>query len=111
METNQANSLAIDTIMAKQAEIAELCQQTQVARLELFGSATQSTFDPISSDFDFLVEFAVDTPEGAADRFFGLKQGLSDMLGRTVDLIELKSIKNPYFLEAISSNRLTLYGN
>ena len=41
--------MAIDTIMAKQAEIAELCQQPQVARLDSSGHATQSTLDPITS--------------------------------------------------------------
>lgn len=102
---------AIKTVMEKQPEIAALCRQNQVARLELFGSATQVTFNPATSDFDFLVEFATDIPEGAADRFFGLKQGLSDMLGRTVDLVELAAVKNPYFIEAIGSNRLVIYGN
>lgn len=102
---------ASSTIMAKQAEIAALCRLNQVARLDLFGSATQPTFDPATSDFDFAVEFAVETTEGAADRFFGLKQGLSNMLGRTVDLIDIKAIKNPYFLKAIAPNRLTIYGS
>ena len=102
---------AVKTVMEKQPEIAALCRQNQVARLELFGSAIQATFDPATSDFDFLVEFVTDTPEGAADRFFGLKQGLTDMLGRTVDIVELAAVKNPYFIEAIGSNRLVIYGN
>jgi uncharacterized protein len=93
---------ASSAIMAKQSEIAALCRLNQVARLDLFGSATRPTFDAQTSDFDFLVEFATDTPEGAADRFFGLKHGLSALLGRTVDLVDLAAAKNPYFLQAIA---------
>lgn len=102
---------AIREIMDQSAKITELCQHNQVARLEIFGSATTTTFDPVTSDLDFLVEFSIDMPEGASDRFFGLKQGLGKILGRTIDLIEIKTIKNPYFLQAISTNRLTIYGN
>ncbi|MBD2257819.1 nucleotidyltransferase domain-containing protein [Pseudanabaena sp. FACHB-2040] len=74
----------LSLVLTKKAEIAALCQQNQVARLELFGSATCDRFDPPTSDLDFLVEFAVDTPKGAADRFFGLKQGLATVFGRTI---------------------------
>jgi len=100
-----------ELVKCKQAQIAELCRLNQVARLDLFGSATRPTFDARTSDFDFLVEFATDTPEGAADRFFGLKQGLSVLLGRTVDLVDLAAAKNPYFLQAIAVDRLAIYGH
>lgn len=105
-----ALSPALETIRSRQSEIVELCQINQVAQLDLFGSATQTTFDPATSDFDFVVDFLIDTSEGAADRFFGLKQGLSDTLGRTIDLVDVKAIKNPYFLQAIAPSRLTIYG-
>ncbi|MBE9139768.1 nucleotidyltransferase domain-containing protein [Nodosilinea sp. LEGE 07088] len=103
------NTTAAALVKHKQAQIAELCRLNQVARLDLFGSATRSTFDAQTSDFDFLVEFATNTPEGAADRFFGLKQGLSATLGRPVDLIDLNAAKNPYFLRAIAPDRQTIY--
>lgn len=102
---------AVELVKRKQAKIAELCRINQVARLDLFGSATRPTFDVQTSDFDFLVEFATDLPDGAADRFFGLKQGLSATLGRPVDLVDLKAAKNPYFLQAIARDRLTIYGH
>lgn len=102
---------ALKLVEYKQAQIAELCRLNQVAQLDLFGSATRSTFDAQTSDFDFLVEFATDTLEGAADRFFGLKHGLSTVLGCTVDLVDLAAVKNPYFLQAIARDRLTIYGH
>ncbi|MGB3310079.1 MAG: nucleotidyltransferase domain-containing protein [Nodosilinea sp.] len=102
---------AAELVKRKQAQIAELCRLNQVAQLDLFGSATRPTFNAQTSDFDFLVKFATDTPEGAADRFFGLKHGLSVVLGRTVDLVDLAAARNPYFLHAIARDRLTIYGD
>lgn len=109
--SNLAALLAIREIMGQSAKIAEFCQCNQVARLEIFGSAVNTTFDTVTSDLDFLVKFSIDTPEGAADRFFGLKQGLGEILGRAIDLVEVNTTKNPYFLQAIAPNRLTIYGN
>ncbi|NJL49971.1 MAG: DNA polymerase subunit beta [Leptolyngbyaceae cyanobacterium SM2_5_2] len=108
---SQANSPAVDEVLSKRHEIAKLCQKNQVARLALFGSATQTAFNPTTSDYDFLVEFAIETPQGAANRFFGLKHGLADLLGREVDLVELSAVKNPYFLESISPNCIRIYGD
>jgi predicted nucleotidyltransferase len=105
------SSPILQQIADKRSQIADLCQRKQVARLELFGSATSDRFNDTTSDLDFLVEFAINTPQGASDRFFGLKQELRDLLGHTIDLIEVQTIKNPYFLEAISSQRLQIYGN
>jgi predicted nucleotidyltransferase len=106
-----AKPAAVESVKRKQAQIAELCRLNQVARFDLFGSATRLTFDAQTSDFDFLVEFATDTPKGAADRFFGLKHGLSALLGHKIDLVDLAAAKNPYFLQAIALDRLTIYGH
>ena len=111
MVMSQTHSPAVDKVLSKQPEIAGKAQQFQVARLALFGSATQANFDLAISDYDFLVEFAIDTPQGAANRFFGLKHGLADLLGRDIDLVDLSTVKNPYFLEAISPNCIRVYGH
>lgn len=104
-------STVLSQIAEQQSQIEALCQQNHVARLELFGSATDERFDPATSDLDFLVEFSVNTPQGAADRFFGLKAGLRDLLGHPIDLVDLATIQNPYFLAAIAPSRLKVYEN
>jgi hypothetical protein len=111
MSQHQNLSPILQQITDKQSQIDELCQRHQVARLEIFGSATSNRFQDPTSDIDFLVEFTVNTPQGAADRFFGLKQGLSDLFERAIDLVEIQTIQNPYFLEAIGPQRLQIYGN
>ena len=99
-------------IQTKEKELAELCRQYHVRRLELFGSAAGESFDPLKSDLDFLVVFepAASLKAGHyADRYFGLRESLEALFSRPVDLVELSAIKNPYFLQAIQPSRRVLY--
>jgi predicted nucleotidyltransferase len=91
------------------SRIAELCRRHGVRTLDLFGSAAGSEFDAQKSDFDFMVEFSDRKPEGAADRYFGLLEGLQVMLGRPVDLVMRSAVRNPYFLSAVEKQRQNLY--
>ena len=100
----------LDAIQNKQQEISDLCRRFHVQRLELFGSAAGDRFDPSRSDLDFLVLFESGALPGEyADRYFGLLEGLEDLFGRRVDLVELEAIRNPYFYEVIQSSRTLLY--
>lgn len=90
--------------------ILELCREFGVKRLELFGSATNSSFDSTRSDIDLLVEFEPSKPAEHADRYFGLLAALREIFGRQVDLVELKAVRNPYFKENIEASKVTLYG-
>ncbi len=91
-------------------QVSELCTAYGVTRLVLFGSAARSDFDPHSSDMDFLVDFSDVHPLGAFDRYFGLKEALEQLFRRSVDLVERRAIKNPYFRQAIEGNRVVPYG-
>ena len=96
-------------ISSKLAQLNKLCQYYQVTRMELFGSATDETFNSESSDLDFLVQFSSMPPAQYADCFFGLREALENLFERSVDLVELTAIDNPYFLEAIAPQRIILY--
>jgi predicted nucleotidyltransferase len=90
--------------------IEELCVFYQVQRLELFGSAiNDNSFDPQNSDLDFLVEFRPLRQGEYADTYFGLLEALENLFNRHVDLVMVRAIKNPYFLEAINKSRKVLY--
>jgi len=95
-------------IEAKRKELTVLCQRFGVRRLELFGSATTSAFDPQGSDLDFLVEFDAN-PSHLFDRHFGLKEALEALYGRKVDLVTVGALRNPYFVEALNKTRQLLY--
>ena len=47
----------IDLIERHRDELADLCRRHHVRTLEVFGSAADGTFNPATSDLDFLVEF------------------------------------------------------
>ncbi len=90
-------------------EIETLCRRFNVARLEVFGSAADGTFDPEQSDVDFLVEFQPLEPGPLADAYFGLLAELQRILQRKVDLVTPKAIRNPYFLRGVNDTRRLLY--
>jgi uncharacterized protein len=88
--------------------IGDLCRRHGVRRLCLFGSAVSEQFDDSRSDVDFLVEFADDLPS-RFDAYFGLKEGLEDLLGRPVDLVMPGALKNPYFAASALRRSEELY--
>lgn len=99
----------IELTTEKQAALIGLCRHYRVARLELFGSAGGERFDPERSDLDFLVDF-LPLPSGEhADAYFGLLEELQALFGRSVDLVMIRAIRNPYFLEGIGPSRTILY--
>jgi len=100
----------LKSIAALEAEIADLCRRYHVRRLELFGSAAAGGFDPGRSDVDFLVEFDPGHRRDAFDSYFGLKEGLEALLGRPVDLVVDKAVRNPYVRASIERSREPVYG-
>jgi uncharacterized protein len=99
-----------ESILHNRADIAAICRRYGVHRLEVFGSAARGgDFDPLSSDADFLVEFAATNDADPLTQFFGLSEDLSRLLGRPVDLIERGALINPYLKEEIDKARELVY--
>lgn len=101
----------IGLIERHRTEIEEACRQFAVRRLEVFGSAAGTDFDERSSDVDFLVEFDVQADANLFDRYFGLAEELTRILGRKVDLVTAGALRNPYFIEAVNRSRRLLYAS
>lgn len=92
--------------------IEALCREYQVTRLELFGSATRADFDDTHSDIDLLVEFAPTADLGPwISRFFELRDALTALLGRHVDLVFAKSLHNPYLIQSVNRDRQLIYAS
>ena len=89
-------------------ELPGYCRRNGIRRLELFGSATRADFGP-QSDVDLLVEFEPSQSSGAADRYFGLLEDLTSLLGRPVELVVARAVRNPYLRESIEASRRSLY--
>jgi predicted nucleotidyltransferase len=90
--------------------IEDLCKRHGVAKLELFGSATGSDFDPERSDFDFIAVFE-DTRPGTnyGIRFLDFIDELESVVGRSVDVLSNQPINNPYLARAVNESRQTIY--
>lgn len=89
--------------------LAALCRQYFVRRLDVFGSAARGTFDEVRSDVDVLVEFEPDANRAYVDTWFGLRDALQEFFGRSVDLVTVSAIRNPYFRKSMEKSRHTLY--
>lgn len=100
----------ISPIEEKRAEVTAACRRYGVERLDLFGSAAVGSFDPGSSDLDFVVSFERMEPPDLFDRYFGLKEDLEILFGRSVDLVMEGALrKDPSFAAGVRESRVTLY--
>ncbi len=99
----------INQIQQKLQEITALCKAHHVISFALFGSATRDELRE-DSDFDFLVQFSDDLHVlDYADNYFTLSDQLEALLGRNIDLVSLKSLKNPILIEEINRSKVELY--
>lgn len=97
-------------VSGRLTELHTLCLEFGVANLELFGSATGPSYDPLLSDLDFLVTYAQGFDYGPwLGRYTELRERLADLFRRRVDLVMASSIRNPLVLESINASRLTVF--
>ena len=99
----------IDIITQHRDQIAALCRQYGVLRLDLFGSAATGDFDPAASDLDFIADFADAHLPGYADRYLDFADALEALFGRPVDVVTEGSIRNPYFRQSVQDTRQPVY--
>lgn len=91
-------------------QIRALCKKYHVTKLHVFGSVLTSAFNKELSDIDLIVDFEAMPVEAYADNYFNFKFSLQDLLNKKIDLLEEKSLKNPYFIKTIESKKQLIYG-
>ncbi|MCP4137663.1 MAG: DNA polymerase subunit beta [bacterium] len=89
-------------------QIAAICREMRIKKLDLFGSATSNRFTP-ESDIDIIVEFDRFKSEKLFSRYYFLKRALEALFDRKVDIITDNSIKNPDILTSIEESRRSVY--
>jgi predicted nucleotidyltransferase len=99
----------IDLIHRHRDDLANLCRRHAVRSLEVFGSAADGSFDPANSDIDFLVEFRPEASARPFHGFFDLRDDLTKLFGRKVDLVMPGAIRNPRLKAAVDRQRTPLY--
>lgn len=88
--------------------VIQALQAHGVIKAYLFGSALTPDFRS-DSDMDLLVTFGDVPLLDFADNFFGLKEKLETVLGRRVDLVIEKDLRNPYLIASINRTKKLLY--
>ncbi|MBL7790834.1 MAG: nucleotidyltransferase domain-containing protein [Saprospiraceae bacterium] len=101
----------MNTIITQNKEkIDDICKEHHVKALYTFGSVNTDKFSK-DSDIDLIVSFDMNkvSIEDYVDLYFGMLFRLEELLSREVDLVTERSIKNPYFKEEITKNRILIY--
>jgi uncharacterized protein len=89
--------------------LAAFCRTHHIPKLSFFGSVTRPDFRP-ESDVDVLVTFEDDARWSLLD-FAQAKLELEDLFGRKVDLVEKKTLVNPFRRHSILKTKQVLYGD
>lgn len=91
-------------------KIIALCKKYKVAKLWFFGSILTPHFND-NSDIDFLVDFDENNIEllDYADNYFNFIHEIESVMGRKVDMVVNKSIKNRFFRTEVDETRRLIW--
>lgn len=90
-------------------KLAEVCRRFEVLRLELFGSAATEGFHEGQSDVDLLVEFLPQARVRPAERYFGLKEALSELFQAELDLVSKSAVRNERFRQELKDTSVQIF--
>ncbi len=88
--------------------LPKLCKKYNIVKLFLFGSFATQTYTS-SSDIDFLVTFKDVDLYNYFDNYLNAKNELEKLYNRKVDLVEEKTVKNPFLYQSINQSKILLY--
>lgn len=92
-------------------QIIDLCRKYKVKTLSVFGSILTDRFNE-ESDVDLLVNFDTTDHEewDYVTNYLDFQEALERLLGRKVDLVVEKGLKNKYFIRNINRSKQLIYG-
>lgn len=93
----------------KLKEIIVICKKHNIDSIAVFGSAARNETNK-NSDIDFLVKFSNEINVlDYADNYFSVLEKLEKLIGKKVDLVSVKSLKNPILISEINNSKIELY--
>jgi predicted nucleotidyltransferase len=96
-------------ILQKLTSIKSLFEEHKVSKAYLFGSGVNETFNS-ESDIDIVINMEEsDNPIETGYHHEQLWNSLEELLGRKVDLVTEKYIRNKFFLDTILKQRILIY--
>jgi uncharacterized protein len=93
--------------LTKNGDLAGFCHRWRVRELSIFGSALRDDYRA-DSDVDVLVSFGSGADWSLMD-LVAMRDELTALIGRDVDLVEQEALKNPYRRAAILKSKRVLY--
>jgi uncharacterized protein len=87
--------------------LSNFCRKWRIREMSLFGSRLREDFRP-DSDLDVLVSFEPSVPWSLWD-MVDMRDELTAITGRNVDLVDKEGLRNPYRRDAILSSREIVY--
>lgn len=97
-----------DLIAKDRAGFQRLCESHEVAQLHAFGSSVRGPFNG-SSDVDLVVDLKTKDPLRSGELMLDLWDKLEIYFGRKVDLLTLRSVKNPVMRAEIERTKVLVY--
>ena len=95
-------------IESNKNKLFSLCEKHKVKELYIFGSALHEGFHD-SSDIDMLIQFDQVELLDYFDNYMDLKEELSQLFNRPIDLVEDKAIRNPVFRRVVNREKQLIY--
>lgn len=96
-------------IQASSDILASFCRKWKIIELSLFGSVLRNDFSP-DSDIDVLVTFSPDAKWSLLD-LSRMQDELSSSLGRSVDLVDERGLRNPFRRREILATKEVVYAS
>jgi predicted nucleotidyltransferase len=90
-------------------KLAAFCHKWKITEMSLFGSVLREDFRP-DSDVDVLVSFAPEAKWTLLD-FPRMQVELSNIIGRSADLVDIKGLRNPFRRREILATREVVYAS
>ena len=97
-----------DLIAKDPITFKRLCEEHKVASLYAFGSSIHGPFHS-NSDVDLVVDLRESDPITFGSLMMDLWDELESFFGRRVDLLTLRSLKNPVMRDVIERTKVLIY--
>jgi uncharacterized protein len=97
-----------EVLLSKLDDVRSILKKHKVKRAYAFGSVCTDRFHA-QSDIDLLIRFERIPSNQYAENYWSLEDELKDILGRNIDLIVEKQLKNPYLIKVLNQTKTEIY--
>lgn len=89
--------------------IRQVFKKNSVKKAYAFGSVCTDAFGE-DSDVDILIDFEENLdPIAYGENYFKIVEDIEKILGRTVDLVTARTLRNPYFIKVMNQTKTLIY--